>query len=75
VTAPGGIDLAREKLPLNVQSAGSGVQFNFDPATVRRFQDAAGLTPVIMNISPMTMSLPTFLGISDNVPAPEMALR
>jgi hypothetical protein len=70
----GGIDLDPKNMSLNVQSAGSGAQFNFDPAAVRRFQDASGLTPVIMNISPMTMSLPTFLGLSDNSRTPEMAL-
>jgi hypothetical protein len=72
---PGGIDLNAKKMSLNVRSSGEGVQFNFDPATVKQFQNASGFTPVIISIQPMIMSLPTFLGISDNVPASEAALR
>jgi len=78
-TAPsanaGGIDLTPGNNGLNVQSTGSSVSFSFDEAVTQRFQNAAGITPVILDIHPMTMSLPTFLGISDNVPAQEMVLR
>jgi hypothetical protein len=70
----GGIDLTREKMNVQVKSSGEGIQFNFDQQTVAQWQNASGVTPIIIGIQPMTMSLPTFLGLSHNV-APEMAMH
>jgi len=61
----GGIDLTRDKLGLQVQSSGTGVQFKFDPALIRRLQNASGLTPIIIDIHPMTTTIPMFLGLAD----------
>jgi GT2 family glycosyltransferase/predicted esterase len=61
----GGIDLTRDKAGIQVQSAGSGVQFTFDPAMVEQLKNTSGLTPVIIDIRPMTTTVPVFLGISD----------
>jgi hypothetical protein len=71
----GGIDLTPGQNGLNVQSTGSGVAFKFDPSVMERFQNATGITPVILGIQPMNMPLTTFLGIAENIPAPEVALR
>ena len=61
-TDTGGIDLSPDKMDLQVQSDGQGVQFNSDPAMIRRLQNAFGFVPVIVDIQPMT--LPVFLGLS-----------
>ncbi len=58
----GGIDLTRDTMRLKVNSDGQGARFNFDPAMVRRLESAAGITPVIIDICPMTTSVPAFLG-------------
>jgi CheY-like chemotaxis protein len=71
----GGIDLTREQMSFDVKSAGHGVQFNFDPATVERFEKAIGFMPVIMDMYPMTIPLPTFLGLSDNTSAQETRMH
>ena len=60
--ATGGIDLTRDKMPVKVTGAGPGVQFNFDPAMIARLQAAGGITPVILDIQPMTTSVAEFLG-------------
>ena len=59
--APGGIDLTRDKMGLQVQNGGQDVQFKFDPAMIQQLQNASGLTPVIIGIHPMTTSVPMFL--------------
>ncbi len=59
----GGIDLTRDRMNVKVSSSGQGVQFNFDPAMIQRLKDAGGITPVILDIRPMTMTLTTFLGV------------
>ena len=62
----GGIDLTRDKMGLEVETSGSGgVSFQFDPAMIQQLKDASGLTPVIIDIQPMTTSVPVFLGLSD----------
>ncbi|MBF0595756.1 MAG: hypothetical protein HQL22_12430, partial [Candidatus Omnitrophica bacterium] len=60
----GGIDLTRDKIGLHVQGVGDGVQFRFDPAMIRQLQHASGLTPVIVDIQPMTTTVPMFLGLN-----------
>ena len=65
----GGIDLTRDKMGLDVRSGGEGIQFQFDPAMIQQLQNASGLTPVVIDIQPMTTTLPMFLGLKDDVPA------
>jgi transketolase len=67
----GGVDLTRSKMGLEVQSAGSGAQFKFDPDMIEQLQNASGFTPVIIDIRPMTMTVPSFLGINDDLVAVE----
>jgi hypothetical protein len=61
----GGIDLTRDEINIQKRGSNNGVQFNFDPAMVQQLRDASGLTPVIINIYPMTTTVPMFLGLSD----------
>ncbi|NTU49947.1 MAG: radical SAM protein [Desulfobulbaceae bacterium] len=61
----GGIDLSRDKMGLQVQNGGQGVQFKFDPAMIQQLQNAAGLTPIIIDIRPMITTVPIFLGLND----------
>ena len=63
----GGIDLTRDKIGLQVQNGGQGVQFKFDSAMIQQLQNASGLTPVIIDIHPMTTSVPMFLGDNDGL--------
>ncbi len=65
----GGIDLTRDRMGLQVHSGGQGVQFNFDPAMIQQLQNAPGLAPVIIDIQPMTTTVPMFLGLKDDAPA------
>jgi signal transduction histidine kinase len=71
----GGIDLTRDKMNVEVKSSGEGLQFNFDPATIAQWQNASGVNPVIIDIHPMTTSLPAFLGIQEAVPAGQLTAR
>ncbi len=57
----GGIDLTRERMDIQVVSGGD-IKFKFDPAMIERLRHAAGLTPVILDVRPMAMTLPEFLG-------------
>ncbi len=70
-SSKGGIDLTRDKVDLRIQGSGQGVQFNFEPAVLQQLQNASGLTPVIIDIYPMTTTVPMFLGLRDD--AKEMA--
>ena len=65
----GGIDLTRDKMPVKVSGAGQSVQFKFNPAMIRQLQNAPGLTPVIIDIQPMTITVPMFLGLKGDAPA------
>jgi ribosomal protein L21E len=69
-TSKGGIDLTRDKMGLEVQNTGESVQFKFDPAKIQHLQDATGLTPIIIDIQPMTTSVPMFLGIKSEGGSP-----
>ncbi|MBF0618691.1 MAG: hypothetical protein HQL19_00830 [Candidatus Omnitrophica bacterium] len=62
-TNDGGIDLNTDRLELNVQSDGQGIEFHIDPAQIAALQNASGFIPVIMNIQPLD-SLSEFLGIT-----------
>ena len=50
---------------LKVQGEGQGVQFKFDPAMIQQLQHSSGLTPVIIDIRPMAVTVPMFLGAND----------
>ncbi|MBF0593424.1 MAG: hypothetical protein HQL22_00495, partial [Candidatus Omnitrophica bacterium] len=59
----GGIDLTRDKMPVQVKSAGGdGVQFRFDAAMMQQLQNAPGLKPVIIDVQPMTVTVQDFMG-------------
>ncbi|MBF0122582.1 MAG: hypothetical protein HQL21_04120, partial [Candidatus Omnitrophica bacterium] len=68
----GGIDLTRDKMGLQVQSEGQGVQFTLDPVMIQQLQNASGLTPIIIDIQPMTTTVPMFLGLTDDVPVADL---
>jgi len=57
----GGIDLAQGDKALEVQSSGSGADFQFNSGAVQDIQ-ISGLQPVILGIEPMTMSIAEFAG-------------
>ena len=61
----GGIDFNPTRMDLNVMNGGRGIQYNFDPAMIQRLQNSTGFTPVIIDIQPMTTSVPMFLGLRD----------
>ena len=66
--APGGIDFNSHKMNIETQRGSSlqgGIQFHIDPAMLRRWQDAPGLIPVIINIQPLN-DLASFLGIKND---------
>jgi len=64
--APGGIDLTRDKMGLQIQGEGHVIQFKFDPAMTQQLRNSTGLTPVVINIQPITVTVPMFLGIDDS---------
>ncbi|MFH0753353.1 MAG: sister chromatid cohesion protein PDS5 [Candidatus Omnitrophota bacterium] len=64
----GGIDLTPNRMSLQVNNSGDNAQFKFDPVMLKRLQDASGLTPVIIEMRPMTMPLPEFFGIKQSNP-------
>ncbi len=59
---PGGIDLTRDKMNVAVTGGRNSVKFKFDAAMIQRLNDAAGITPTIIDIHPMAMTLASFLG-------------
>ncbi len=60
----GGIDLTRNRIDAVFSSnSGPGTRFQFDAAQLERLQNAPGLVPVIIDIQPMTGSVPEFLGV------------
>jgi hypothetical protein len=71
----GGIDFNPDKMTLQVQNTGGDIKFHIDPAMIQQLQDASGLTPVIIDIQPMTMTVPMFLGLKDNAPVSQMSMR
>jgi hypothetical protein len=58
----GGIDLTPARMDLQTKGEGAGMAFNFDPAMIVQFKNAAGFRPVILSIQPMA-DLPKFLGV------------
>ena len=68
----GGIDLTRGRMDIETGREGQNVEFHFDPANAaqrEQLQNATGFTPVIIDIAPMTTTVPMFLGISDGLTA------
>jgi phosphomannomutase len=62
-TMPGGIDLNSQNMQMNAQ--GQKIDMQFDPAMIEQFKsgDFSGLTPVILNITPITNIRP-LLGLA-----------
>jgi len=69
----GGIDLTYDRL--QVQSAGGGAGFKFDKAMILQLQNSTGITPVIIDLSPMAITVPRFLGLEDEVHAQKINMR
>ena len=67
----GGIDFNPARMDLNVMNGGRGIQYNLDPAMIQRLQNSTGFSPVIIDIQPMTATVPMFLGVNDGHPATE----
>ena len=65
----GGIDLASAQKGLEVQNSGAGAAFQFAPGAVQDVK-IDGLTPVIIDIAPMTMSVAEFAGVREPAGAP-----
>jgi len=74
ISAPGGIDFNYEKMDLQIQNSGEGINFNIDPSMIRQMQNATGLMPIVIDIQP-TISLPQFLGLNDNNTAERLSMR
>lgn len=62
-TATGGIDLTRDRMNVQINSQGKGVPYTFDPAMIQRLENATGITPTIIDIRPMTMTVQSFMGV------------
>ena len=75
LTNAGGIDLTRDNMVLQVQHTGQGIQFNFDPAMIEQLRNICGLQPAIIDIQPMSMSIPMFLGVKDNELTPQLSIK
>jgi hypothetical protein len=69
LSVKGGIDLAQGDRVLEVNST-AGRPIQFDPVAIERFRDLPGLTPVIIDIEPMTMSVAEFAGVRESAGAP-----
>ncbi len=65
--APGGIDLNRAKMQMNVRKEGAGVKMQFDPAMIERIKREGfdGLEFKIQSIVPVT-DLPLLLGLTSS---------
>lgn len=65
ITSPGGIDLTPGLLDLQtVRDEGTTAAF-IDPFTWQQLKSASGLTPVILDIRPMAVTVQGFLGTND----------
>ncbi|MBF0386216.1 MAG: hypothetical protein HQL20_00005 [Candidatus Omnitrophica bacterium] len=62
---PGGIDLTRQRVDLEVKGSAPGALNDLDLAMLQSIQDAAGLVPVILGVQPLNTSLPAFFGHSE----------
>jgi hypothetical protein len=65
----GGIDLNPVDRVMSVGTADAGAFFRFDPVSLEKYRDAAGVSPVIIDIHPVE-DLPGFLGVAPSRPAP-----
>ena len=61
----GGIDFNSAKMNLDIMNGGHGIEYNFDPAMIQQLQNSPGFTPEVIDIQPMTTSVPMFLGLND----------
>ena len=68
VITPGGIALTRDRMNIETYYYAADDGLNFNPDLSRKLQEVSGLTPEIIGIHPMTISVPTFLGLGDTVP-------
>lgn len=66
VVAPGGIDLNVNNVNLMITGEAMVKDFSFDPAILKQMQEASGVTPVIMGVSPVN-NLADFLGVSQPI--------
>ncbi len=71
----GGIDFTRDRMIFYIQNAGQGVHFKFDPAMIQQLQNASGLTAVIIDIRPMTTTVPVFLGLGNEISGEKLNMR
>ncbi|MBF0387190.1 MAG: hypothetical protein HQL20_04970 [Candidatus Omnitrophica bacterium] len=71
----GGIDLTPQRMELQTTGSGDGIKFNLDPAQLQQLQNAPGLTPVIIDIQPMTTTVLMFLGFKADAPAGQLSRR
>ncbi len=63
-TSPGGIDLTPVRRDLQAAHSGEGIVFRIDPVHLQVIEAAAGLTPTIIGVQPVT-DLNAFLGVTD----------
>jgi|GEM_PF-5638883 len=71
----GGIDLTDSAMDVQIQDGpAGGIEFHFDPALLELLENADGLTPVIIDMQPMTSpsALPAFLGLTEKEPMDKM---
>jgi len=62
----GGIDLSSADASLQLQNAGQGIKFQFNPALLKELQNVPGFIPEIINIQPIR-SLKIYLGLEDDL--------
>ena len=69
----GGIDLTPANMHLQVKNNYGAIKFHINPAMLKEFQNAPGLTPVIIHIQPLT-DLRRFLGLTDKTAVSDPAI-
>ncbi len=70
--APGGIDFQPGKMNFELQNSGREIKFKADPALLAEWSNAAGVTPLIINIQPLH-DLRGFLGLIPAQDQPQVA--
>jgi hypothetical protein len=58
----GGIDLNPQQIDFKTANTGGEIKFNIDPGLLQQLQNAPGLVPVSINITPLT-NIGAFLGV------------
>ena len=75
----GGIDFNYENLNLQLKNQGGAIDFKIDPAMLNRLRALPGLTPVNIQVRPLSvgeqgvLELKMFLGLQDDKNIPLMA--